>query len=104
MQFREAGNHVPEETRKLRLEEWEGRGGEMLPLRDDDAELWQSLTTTYEALTRSKRDGAWPPAAKDLRELAEQLDAYALKYGGPGATVTRSPQEVSVERTAQPLG
>jgi hypothetical protein len=85
----EGGHYVPEETRKLRLEEWEGRRGEMLPLRDDDAELWQSLTATYEALSRSKRDGAWPPAAADLRELAEQLDAYALKHG-TGATVTRS--------------
>jgi hypothetical protein len=85
----EAGHDVPEETRKLRLESFEGRRGEMLPLRDEDAELWQSLTTTYEALSRSKRDGAWPPAAVDLRELAKQLDAYALEYG-TGATVTRS--------------
>lgn len=73
------GLHVPSEAAKLSLNEWQARRGEMLPLRDENADLWTTLGAAYEALARSKRDGAYPPSASELRDLADRLDAA----GGP---------------------
>jgi hypothetical protein len=73
----EEGSHVPSEARNLEVTEWRGRRGEMMPLRDEDPELWTALEETYAALDQSKRDGGYPPTEASLLELADRLDEAA---------------------------
>jgi hypothetical protein len=64
---------VPEEVRRIGLQEFTGRKTELAALRDEAPTLWDELCSTYDELARVKDRGDYPPPADALRGLASRV-------------------------------